>query len=92
MKITKGKIAESLRNDRDLELTESGSKRIVGTIMEIIQKALVEGNEVALLGIGTLKVKNVAARNWKINGKKGTSQASKSVKLITSNVMKRILN
>ena len=90
MKITKEKIAQGL--SMELDLPESSAKVIVGTIMEIIQKALAEGNDVSLLGIGTLKIKNVAARSGEINGRKYSSEASKSVKLVVSNTMKRILN
>ena len=90
MKFTKEKIAECLRND--IDLTESASKLVVSTIMEIIQKALVEGNEVSLLGIGTLKVKDIAARSGEIKGKKYSSPATKSVKLVASKVIRRKLN
>lgn len=90
MRLTKEKIAKIL--SREIEVSETTCKEIISTIMKIFKKALVEGNEIMLSGIGTLKVKEVAARSGEIRGKKYNSEASKSVKLVASDVIRRELN
>ncbi len=90
MKITKNDLIKELTEK--LEIAESLSKKAINLVLETIQNALVRGDEVSLSGVGSLKIKTIAAREGTCNGKAYKSPASKSVKLTASTTIKELLN
>ncbi len=60
MALTKAKIAESIQSE--LKFTKSKSVQIVETLLEIMKKSLVSGDNVLISGFGKFHVKSKRER------------------------------
>ena len=92
MALTKEKIIDSIYNQ--VGLSKNQSRRVVGSLLEIIKQTLEKGESLLISGFGKFVVKNKAARRGRNPQTKEdlNLRARKVVAFRTSGVLRRKIN
>ena len=92
MALTKAKIAESIQSE--LKFTKSKSVQIVETLLEIMKKSLVSGDNVLISGFGKFHVQSKRERKGRnpATGDDMILDARKVVAFKWSNVLRNKIN
>ena len=92
MALTKEKIVDSIYNQ--VGLSKNQSRRVAGSLLEIIKQTLEKGESLLISGFGKFVVKNKAARRGRNPQTKEdlNLRARKVVAFRTSGVLRRKIN
>lgn len=86
-KLGKGALVDQVSTRMGLSKAQTG--KFVDSLLNVISESLIKGNEVAILGFGTLKVVDRAARTG-VNPKTGKKIKIPPYKTITFKVSKNL--